>query len=155
MSASEGGTHRAPGLVVVGCSKHVLKEKTTMGDSHFDMLMQEILRHKRIMDHLKEENRELRRQLADLREARGIYLDICGNRFIVARTSTPSSAPISYSTPASTFLEDRMVDKFAPPSIALLSQEVIGPLSAKHKQRTKEVEQMALQGQIVDSFLLE
>lgn len=78
-----------------------------MGDNNFDVLMQEILRHKRIMEQLEEENRELRRQLADLREARGICVEICGKRFALMAESTsapalvtPVPAPTSYSTPA-------------------------------------------------------
>jgi hypothetical protein len=77
-----------------------------MGGNNFDVLMQEIRRHKRIMEQLEEENRELRRQLADLREARGIYVEICGKRFALMAESTPAPAlvtpipaPTSYSTP--------------------------------------------------------
>jgi hypothetical protein len=78
-----------------------------MGGNNFDSLMQEILKHKRIMEQLEGENRELRRQLADLREARGIYVEICGRRFALMVGSipapaqiTPIPAPTSYSTPA-------------------------------------------------------
>lgn len=47
----------------------------------FDQIAQEILRQKRIMEQMQQENRELRNQLTDLREGRGIYIDICGKRF--------------------------------------------------------------------------
>jgi hypothetical protein len=79
-----------------------------MGGSNFDLLMQEILKHKRIMEQLEEENRELRRQIADLREARGIYVEICGKRLPLAAELTtapgraiPTPAPVSYNTPTS------------------------------------------------------
>jgi hypothetical protein len=126
-----------------------------MDRNHFDMLMREILRHKHIKEQLEEENRELRRQLADLREARGICLDICGKRFVVSRAWTAPPALISYSTPAPTFLEEMMMDQSALPSTDFLSPEMTWPLSTKHKQSTKEDEQTALHGQLVDSFLLE
>ncbi len=79
-----------------------------MGGSNFDALMQEILKHRRIMEQLEEENRELRRQVADLREGRGISVEICGKRFSLAAELTTAStqaipipAPVSYNTPAS------------------------------------------------------
>src|SRR5690349_13003531 len=77
-----------------------------MGGSNFDALMQEIFKHRRIMEQLEEENRELRRQIADLREGRGIFIEICGKRFSLAALTTaptraiPTPAPVSYNTPA-------------------------------------------------------
>ncbi len=77
-----------------------------MGGSNFDALMQEIFKHRRIMEQLEEENRELRRQIADLREGRGISIEVCGKRFSLAADliaaparAIPTPAPISYSTP--------------------------------------------------------
>lgn len=52
-----------------------------MGDNYFERLGRELLQQKRHMDKLKEENRELRRQLAELREGRGIFLKIGDQRF--------------------------------------------------------------------------
>jgi hypothetical protein len=126
-----------------------------MGSNTFDILMREIFRHKRLMEHLQEENRELHRQLDDLREARGIYLDICGKRFVVTSVRTPPPALTSHSTPASTFFDELMMGQSTPPSTAFLNPEETWPASAKREQRTKEVEQMGLQGQLVDSFLQE
>ncbi len=73
-----------------------------MGDSNFDALMQEIFEHRRIMEQLEEENRELHRQIADLREGRGISIEICGKRFSLAALTRaiPTPAPVSYNTPA-------------------------------------------------------
>jgi hypothetical protein len=77
-----------------------------MGGTLFDRLMQEILRYQQLLEDLQEENRELRRQLADLREARGISVDICGRRFALVPQSKPAPAqviadpvPTSSSTP--------------------------------------------------------
>jgi hypothetical protein len=54
------------------------------------------------MEQLEEENRELRRQIADLREGRGISIEICGKRFSLAALTRaiPTPAPLSYNTPA-------------------------------------------------------
>jgi hypothetical protein len=77
-----------------------------MGGSNFDALMQEIFKHRQVMEQLEEENKELRRQIADLREGRGISIEICGKRFSLAALSTaptqaiPTPAPVSYNTPA-------------------------------------------------------
>jgi hypothetical protein len=80
-----------------------------MGGSNFDALMQEIFNHRRIMEQLEEENRELRRQIADLREGRGISIEICDKRFslaaepaIASAQAIPTPAPVSYNTPAPT-----------------------------------------------------
>src|SRR5690348_14918727 len=52
-----------------------------MSDSSFELIMQEVLNQKQRMQDLIEENQDLKRQLADLREGRGILLDICGQQF--------------------------------------------------------------------------
>jgi hypothetical protein len=52
-----------------------------MGGSSFDVIVQEIMKQKLLLDQMEEENRDLRRQLADLRDGRGIFLDIGGRRF--------------------------------------------------------------------------
>ena len=52
-----------------------------MGGSSFDIIAQEILHQKQLMDQMQAENQELRRQLADLRDGRGIFVDIGGRRF--------------------------------------------------------------------------
>lgn len=51
-----------------------------MGGSSFELIAQEMLKQKHIMEKLIEENRELRRQLAELREGRGIFVEINGQR---------------------------------------------------------------------------
>ena len=58
----------------------------------FEQIAQEILRQKRIMEQMEEENRELRSQLADLREGRGIFFDICGTRFSLTGEYLSSSS---------------------------------------------------------------
>jgi cell division protein FtsB len=55
----------------------------------FDQLAQEIFKQKQRMDQLEAENRELHRQLAELRAGRGIYVDISGRRFSLRDGSSP------------------------------------------------------------------
>jgi hypothetical protein len=55
-----------------------------MSDSNFDLILQELLHQQEIMETLETENRELRQQLADLREGRGIFIEIDGVRFALS-----------------------------------------------------------------------
>lgn len=63
-----------------------------MGGSSFDLIAQELLRQKQVMDQMENENRELRRQLADLREGRGIFVVIEDRSFSLFNESTTSYA---------------------------------------------------------------
>jgi cell division protein FtsB len=47
----------------------------------FDQLAQEIYRQKQTMDALRAENEELHRQIDELRDGRGIYIVIGGQRY--------------------------------------------------------------------------
>ena len=49
--------------------------------SGFEQIMEELLKQKQILEDLEAENKELHRQLADLRAGRGIVLEIEGQRF--------------------------------------------------------------------------
>src|SRR6266852_3579209 len=49
--------------------------------SNFELIMQEVLKQKQLLEDLQTENDELHRQLAELREGRGIFVDILGKRF--------------------------------------------------------------------------
>ena len=49
--------------------------------SNFELIMQEVLKQKQLLEDLQSENDKLHRQLAELREGRGIFVDILGKRF--------------------------------------------------------------------------
>ena len=75
-----------------------------MSGSSFENIAQELLKHKRLMETLEAENRDLRRQIADLREARGIFLEIGGHRFALKAGSGSNEQPSQqavYSPPES------------------------------------------------------
>lgn len=76
-----------------------------MGGSSYELIMQEVLNQKQRMDDLLAENRELRRQLADLREGHGIFVEIEGIQFALtnemfADTSHVQAVPAPQDTPA-------------------------------------------------------
>jgi hypothetical protein len=49
--------------------------------SNFELIMPEVLKQKQLLEDLQKENDELHNQLAELREGRGIFVEILGNRF--------------------------------------------------------------------------
>ncbi len=49
--------------------------------SSFELIMQELLDQKQVMEDLQAENDELQRQLAELRAGRGIFVEILGKRY--------------------------------------------------------------------------
>src|SRR5579859_620114 len=86
-----------------------------MGGSSFDLIMQEVLNQKQRMEELHEENRALHRQLSDLRNGRGIFLEVYGKKFaligeaVVAYSQADSSsqnAPAIYSETISPPLDE-------------------------------------------------
>ena len=56
-------------------------ENMKTSGSNFELIMQEVLKQKQLSEDLQSENDELHRQLAELREGRGIFVDILGKRF--------------------------------------------------------------------------
>ena len=64
--------------------------------SSFELIMQEMLKQKQLYEDLQTENDELHRQLAELREGRGIFVDILGKRFpLVAEPVSVSSEAVA------------------------------------------------------------
>jgi uncharacterized protein (UPF0335 family) len=60
-----------------------------MDENTFDLIMQEVLEQKQRMEHLEEENRQLRQQLADLCEAQGRCLDGDEARGVLIGNASP------------------------------------------------------------------
>jgi hypothetical protein len=64
--------------------------------SNFELIMQEVLKQKQLLEDLQTENVELQRQLAELRQGRGIFVDILGNRFpLVEETVSVSPSAVA------------------------------------------------------------
>ena len=66
--------------------------------SNFEFIMQEVLKQKQLLEDLLSENDELHRQLAELREGKGIFVDILGKRFPLVEVPV-SDSPNSTATP--------------------------------------------------------
>ena len=66
--------------------------------SNFELIMQEVLKQKQLLEGLLSENDELHRQLAELREGRGIFVDILGERFTLVDVPV-SDSPDRIATP--------------------------------------------------------
>lgn len=56
-----------------------------MSGSSFDAIAQAILQQQQVMEKLKEENRELRRQLAELRAGHGVFVEIGGQQIALSQ----------------------------------------------------------------------
>src|SRR5438874_8293851 len=79
------------------------QEASTMdraASAGFEGIAQMLLEQKKLMDALEAENRELRRQLADLRRGVGIAVVIEGKTVQLAVDSGPTSVPMNPQTQA-------------------------------------------------------
>ena len=104
-----------------------------MSGDHFDLIAQEIIRQKQIMDLLIAENRELQQQIADLRSGRGIFVEILGQRFALHDNTTyPQSAATSTTGRDTTRLQPQVPSTPpATPTQAVIeapTQEIAGPV---------------------------
>lgn len=71
--------------------------------SSFELILQEVLKQKQLLTDLQAENAELYRQLADLREGRGILVDILGKRvplFVESVAVSSEVDPIAQADPS-------------------------------------------------------
>jgi len=79
-----------------------------MSGSSFDLIAQELLRQKQAMEQMEEENQELRRQLAELREGHGVFVEIDGRLFSLLsenRAPTPAVEAVPATTAAPVTIE--------------------------------------------------
>ena len=79
-----------------------------MAGNSFDQIAQALLKQQQIMGQLQKENRELRQQLIDLREGRGIFVEINGQRFaLMGKTSESRSVEEPASVTPNTLTADQ------------------------------------------------
>ena len=105
-----------------------------MSGSNFDLIAQELLKQKQVMEQMEEENCELRRQLAELREGLGIFVEIDGRRF-----SLQSENRASAQMPA---IEAEPVLTAAPITIKLEAQ--VEPVVAQHDISQDQTEELVM-----------
>src|SRR5579872_2215848 len=127
-----------------------------MADTGFEQIAEEILAIKERMEELEAENDELRQQLADLREGRGIFLDILGQRFSLrAETAIASEADTgSSATTAALFEESAIPDT---PTIAITEislPESLSPVEVSDEQEETELAEVPtfLEEMLVDEL---
>jgi hypothetical protein len=153
-------------------------------DSAFELIMQELLKQKNRLEELAQENRQLRSQLADLREGRGISVAILGQRFSPAVNSpeplaTLQRPPVTDEAPgkaiSTTSIPDALPIEYEPdrdeitlsPSPAFLEEMIFDELasaatsplaiwndSATGSSLQAEEEKAALRDELTDSYLL-
>src|SRR6266700_3780871 len=146
--------------------------------SNFELIMQEVLKQKQLLEDLQSENDELHRQLAELREGRGIFVDILGKRFplvdVPVSESLPSSPPetpvpasessveevqedipTSVTPTMASYLEEAMLDEFSAAATREMGQVAVwsGPITNPPTFDEKEKEN--LRRELSGSFLLE
>jgi len=87
-------------------------------DSNFELIMQEVLKQKQLLEDLQKENVELHRQLAELRQGRGIFVDILGNRFPLVEETVSVSPSAAETVSADLSLQEttEMLSKVLPSS---------------------------------------
>src|SRR6266581_1201942 len=113
-------------------------------ENFFELIMQELLHQKQLLEDLEAENRELRQQLADLREGCGVFIEILGKQFSLIGDAFASSA----TTPIAVWQ--------GPTTPASVPAAPATPAPATAKLPTiDEDEKAALRRELVDSFLLE
>lgn len=118
-----------------------------MGGSNFELLMEEVLNQKQLMDELMTENHNLRHQLADLRAGQGIILDIQGQLFTLASETVVRTPEIGQTLQSSPVMEQ--TTSFIPVSMPASqtgqidqSEQLIGTTSETPMPSTDQFEQM-------------
>lgn len=108
-----------------------------MADIGFEQIAEEILKIKEHMEELRAENDELRQQLADLREGRGIFLDLLGQRFSLrAETSAASETTTRSNSAAETRPEESDIPDT--PTIAITEISLPESISANEGDEEQE-----------------
>jgi hypothetical protein len=147
-----------------------------MQQEYFDQLMQAMLQQQQVWEQLKEENRQLRRQLTNLRAAQGVLLIIEGKRFRLteeADENTPTTDPVAVSvaplqpavpTPESAAQGEEQADARLPGREEIRSNTgafqkrrltPLPPSSAQQQIPTLQDTQAGLQRELAGSFLLD
>lgn len=110
-----------------------------MADRGFEQIAEEILAIKERMEELQAENDELRQQLADLREGRGIFLDILDQRFSLRAEMVAVSQPAANSSAA--MLEEAAIPDT--PTRAITEISLLEPFSAEETIDEQEETELA------------
>lgn len=102
-----------------------------MNSESFDLITQELLKHQRTMELLQAENQELRQQIADLRDSRGIFIEINGQRFALNVSFSSQTSSVELSPP--TQQSDPVINEKS-------VEENIEGLAVKNAERASQIE---------------
>jgi hypothetical protein len=106
-----------------------------MSDRGFDFIAQAMMKQKQLMDELESENRELRRQITDIRAGYGIFIEVEGKRFpIKGEMVVAQAAPVSY------VIQPDFSAYFTAPS---LPEEPLSPINETINETRNETTQNA------------
>jgi hypothetical protein len=133
-----------------------------MGGNSFDLIMQEVLSQKQRMEELREENLALRRQLNDLRNGRGIFLEIYGKKFalpgdaVVASSQVDSPlqhAPALYAETISTPLDETPTHTVIETPLPSTDEfEQVGDYLAHEEEALPKQASTSLEEMLIDEF---
>jgi len=87
--------------------------------SSFEQIMEEVLKQQQVYEESQKENIELRRQLAELREGHGIFVEILGERFPLAAKPVDLSPAIAPAAQADLSFQE---------TVAITSEVAASPL---------------------------
>jgi hypothetical protein len=138
-----------------------------MNGASFDLIAHELLKQKYIMEKLLEENRELRRQIAQLRAGHGIFVEIGGQRIALnllledAAPATPAARPapaaepapaktIAPATPAPQKVESADLSQPTDPRIPVVPKAAAA--SPRKQENEKKAPSTFLEEMMVDEF---
>ncbi|GHO91422.1 hypothetical protein KSF_014700 [Reticulibacter mediterranei] len=136
-----------------------------MNGASFDLIAHELLKQKYIMEKLLEENRELRRQIAQLRAGHGIFVEIGGQRIALnllledAAPATPVTRPapaaqpakaIAPITPAPQTEESADLSQPTDPRIPVIPKAAAAP--PRKQENEKKAPSTFLEEMMVDEF---
>ncbi len=108
-----------------------------MGGSSFDLIAQGLLKHKKIMEQMEQENRELRRQLADLRAGHGFFIEIDGQRYSLSNETLASTQAPAQSSPTEPLVEEQAA---AQPTMQIPQH----PVTAEKNETGRQTQQLVL-----------
>ena len=110
-----------------------------MSENYFDLITQEVYKLKTHREHLEDENRTLRQQLADLRSGHGIVVEIEGKRFALTTSTTSLSASTNHEgTPHSSTLSDNASPTAISHSIVSAQTQMMTPLKEEQQEAVSE-----------------
>ena len=133
-----------------------------MLEGSFDLIAQGLLKQKYVMEQMQQENQVLRRQLAELREGRGIFIEINGQRFSL-RGETVVSQPVPSVMVESSVPEQPILitetDELVPPTLAtahttveLFADEEEQTQDETHQEREQRTGPTFLEEVMIDEF---